>query len=122
MYLHDILEDDKGNTYPQVGVVNGASFKTNKLGRFGYITMTASQGGMLAEEGDQLRAHEFHYWDSENPGVAFSAAKPQSTRTWKCGMSTPTMYAGYPHLYLPGNPKAAERFVEACIAYGGDVL
>ena len=37
-------------------------------------------------------------------------------------MSTPTMYAGYPHLYLPGNPKAAERFVEACIAYGGDVL
>ena len=122
MYLHDILEDDKGNTYPQVGVVNGASFKTNKLGRFGYITMTASQGGMLAEEGDQLRAHEFHYWDSENPGVAFSAAKPQSTRTWKCGMSTPTMYAGYPHLYLPGNPKAAERFVEACIAYGGDEL
>lgn len=122
MYLHDALEDNQGNTYLQVGVVNGASFKTGKLGRFGYITMTAHHSGLLADEGDQLRAHEFHYWDSENPGTAFSAAKPQSMRTWKCGMSMPTMYAGYPHLYLPGSPKAAERFVEACIAYGGDEI
>ena len=122
MYLHDVLEDEQGNAYSQVGAVKGASFKTDKLGRFGYITMTAAQGGLLADEGDQLRAHEFHYWDSENPGTAFTAVKPQSTRTWKCGMSTPTMYAGYPHLYLPGSPKAAERFVEACASYAGDEL
>ena len=122
MYLHDVLEDEQGNAYSQVGAVKGASFKTDKLGRFGYITMTAAQGGLLADEGDQLRAHEFHYWDSENPGTAFVAVKPQSTRTWKCGMSTPTMYAGYPHLYLPGSPKAAERFVEACASYAGDGL
>ncbi len=118
MYLHDVLEDNDGNTYSQVGVVDGASFKTDKLGRFGYITLTASYGGLLVEEGDKLRAHEFHYWDSENPGAAFIAEKPQSGRTWKCGISTPTLYAGYPHLYLPSCQKAAQRFVEACVAYG----
>ncbi len=117
MYLHDVLEDNDGNTYSQVGVVDGASFKTDKLGRFGYITLTASYGGLLVEEGDMLRAHEFHYWDSENPGAAFTAEKPQSGRTWKCGISTPTLYAGYPHLYLPSCPKAAKRFIEACVAY-----
>ena len=117
MYLHELLEDDQGGAYSQVGVVQGASFKTDKLGRFGYITLTAAHDGMLAEEGDQLRAHEFHYWDSETPGTDFTAVKPQSSRSWKCGMSTPTMYAGYPHLYLAGHPKAAQRFVEACTRY-----
>ncbi len=117
MYLHDELEDYQGDSYPQVGVVNGASFKTDKLGRFGYITLTADCNGLLVDEGGQLRAHEFHYWDSENPGNAFTAEKPQSSRSWRCGLSTPTMYAGYPHLFLPACPKAAQRFVEACAAY-----
>lgn len=117
MYLHETLEDDARTAYPQVGVVEGASFKTDKLGRFGYVTLTAAHDGLLAEAGDQLRAHEFHYWDSDNPGDAFTAEKPQSARSWNCGFSTPTMYAGYPHLYLPASPKAARRFVDACAAF-----
>lgn len=117
MYLHEALEDREGSSFEQVGVVSGTSFKTNKLGRFGYITITAAHEGLLASEGDQLRAHEFHYWDSQNPGDAFTAEKPQSNRSWTCGFSTPTLYAGYPHLYLPGSPQAAARFVEACARY-----
>lgn len=117
MYLHETLEDDRGGVYDQVGVVKGASFNTGKLGRFGYITLTAACDGLLAQQGDQLRAHEFHYWDSDTPGNAFVAEKPQSTRSWECGFSTPTMFAGYPHLYLPASPQAARRFVDACAAY-----
>ena len=119
MYLHEVLEDDKGDKFPQVGAIPGESYKTPKLGRFGYITLTAQRDGLLADEGDQLPAHEFHYWDSESPGDAFTAVKPQSERSWNCGIATPTMYAGYPHLYLPGSPKAAQRFVRACAAYQG---
>ncbi|MBO4365090.1 MAG: cobyrinate a,c-diamide synthase [Eggerthellaceae bacterium] len=117
MYLHQQMEDPNGITYPQVGIVEGTSFRTPRLGRFGYVTLTAQQDGLLAETGDTLQAHEFHYWDSTNAGQAFLAEKPQSTRNWQCGMHTATMYAGYPHLYLPGNPQAAQRFVEACIDY-----
>ena len=115
MYLHDLMEDETGEAFEQVGIVHGTSYKTSKLGRFGYITITAAHDGMLARAGDALPAHEFHYWDSENAGDAFTAEKPQSTRSWTCAFSTETMYAGYPHLYLPGSPAAAARFVEACV-------
>ena len=117
MYLHDTLEDEGGKPFGQVGVIEGASVKTPKLGRFGYVTLTAERDGLLAAVGEQLCAHEFHYWDSENPGCAFLAEKPQSSRSWTCGFSTPTMYAGYPHLYLPGSQRAAARFVEACASF-----
>ena len=122
MYLHETLEDSDGGPYEQVGAIGGAPFKTPKLGRFGYVTLTAHGDGLLASEGARLRAHEFHYWDSKNPGDAFVAEKPQSTRSWSCGFSTPTLYAGYPHLYLPGSPAAAVRFVEACAAYDAKIV
>lgn len=118
MYLHEMMEDGSSTAYPQVGVVPGTSYRTGKLGRFGYLTLTAKVDGLLAAAGDRLPAHEFHYWDSDEPGDAFMAVKPQSTRSWTCGLSTPTMYAGYPHLYLPGSPVAAVRFVRACAAFG----
>ncbi len=114
MYLHEQLEGDDGTTLPQVGAISGTSYKTPKLGRFGYIDITAQYDGLLADAGESLPAHEFHYWDSDNPGSAFSAKKPQSNRSWECAFSTPSLYAGYPHLYLPGRPAAARRFVEAC--------
>ena len=114
MYLHEQLEGDDGTTLPQVGAISGTSYKTPRLGRFGYIDITAQYDGLLADAGESLPAHEFHYWDSDNPGSAFSAKKPQSNRSWECAFSTPSLYAGYPHLYLPGRPAAARRFVEAC--------
>ena len=114
MYLHESMEDADGAVWPMVGIVSGQVFRTPRLGRFGYVTLTAKHDGLLAEAGDTLQAHEFHYWDSTNPGDAFSAQKPQSTRGWECCISTDTLHAGYPHLYFPGNPKAAQRFVEAC--------
>lgn len=120
MYLHAALEGDDGAMREQVGIIAGSSFRTPRLSRFGYIDLVAQREGLLASEGDSLRAHEFHYWDSENPGDAFKAVKPQSTRTWQCGFSTPSMYAGYPHLYLPGKPEAAVRFVRACAGFAAE--
>lgn len=119
LYLHEMLEGDDGVSHPQVGIVEAAAFRTNKLGRFGYIEMTAREEGLIAHEGGHLRAHEFHYWESEQPGAAFVAQKPQSPRTWECSVTAPSLYAGFPHLYLPATPDAARRFVVACEAYAG---
>ena len=118
MYLHSELEDANGVPWAMVGVVPGRAFKTDHLQRFGYVTLTAHRDGLLAGVGESLPAHEFHYWDSDNPGDAFHAQKPQSSRGWDCVVSTPTLYAGFPHLYLAGSPDVAKRFVEACAAYG----
>ena len=114
LYLHEQLEGDDGIAYPQVGVLSGRAFRTQRLGRFGYVTLTAERDGLLAAAGDALRAHEFHYWDVDDPGDAFVAEKPQSKRSWSCCISTSTLHAGFPHLYLPAHPKAASRFVDAC--------
>lgn len=114
MYLHETLEDADGVSWPMVGAVSGASFGLGRLGRFGYVTLTARRDSLLADVGESLPAHEFHYWDSEQPGDAFFAQKPQSPRGWDCVVASPTLYAGYPHLYLAACPEAAKRFVDAC--------
>lgn len=117
LYLHRELEDAEGVAWPMADVLSARAYRAERMGRFGYVTLTARCDGLLAREGESLRAHEFHYWESTNPGSAFRAQKPQSTREWECVVSTPTLYAGFPHLYLAGSPTAAKRFVDACAAY-----
>ena len=118
LYLHESLEDEQGVPHPMVGVIHQPAVKTGKLQRFGYITMTAQQGGLLGEAGTKLPAHEFHYWESGNPGDAFYGQKPSSNRGWPCAYHTPTLYAGFPHFHLWGNVNAARHFVQAAAQYG----
>ena len=120
MYLHEQLEGSDGVRYPQVGAIAGASFKTPRLSRFGYVELKAQRAGLLCDCGGKLRGHEFHYWDSDEPGDAFIAEKPDSSRSWPCCVHTPSLYAGYPHLCLHGNEEAACRFVEACALFEGE--
>jgi len=118
LYLHETLEDVSGDAWPMVGALAGAAVKGERLGRFGYVTLTARHDGLLAREGESLPAHEFHYWQTSRNDDAFHARKPQSVRGWDCGVQSATLYAGFPHLYLPGRPQAAERFLAACSAFG----
>ena len=117
MFLHEELEDAEGRFWPMVGVIPGRSFKTPRLSRFGYIDIEAKADNLLCGVGDSLPAHEFHYWDSDAPGDAFRAQKPQSPRGWECAHATSTLYAGYPHLCLHACPSSLERFVRACAQY-----
>lgn len=114
MYLHETLEGADGELYRMAGVIPGRCFRTERLGRFGYITLKALEGGLLCPEGSEQKAHEFHYWDSEHCGESFLAVKPDGSRSWKCGIMTDDMYAGFPHLFYYDSPKAAMRFVHAC--------
>ena len=114
MYLHETLEGADGELYRMAGVIPGRCFRTERLGRFGYITLKALEGGLLCPEGSELKAHEFHYWDSEHCGESFLAVKPDGSRSWKCGIMTDDMYAGFPHLFYYDSPKAAMRFIHAC--------
>ena len=98
------------------GVLGHESRNTGKLVRFGYITLTAQAGGLLGPAGTTLPAHEFHYYDSTENGSAFTAVKP-SGRSWDCGIHTASLYAGYPHLFLPASLPAAEAFCRKCLAY-----
>ncbi len=99
---------------PMVGVIDTACRNTEKLGRFGYVTLTAQTESLLFAPGEQIPAHEFHYWDAADPGAALAAQKPNG-RQWRCAHVSETLYAGYPHMYLASAPQAAARFVRKCL-------
>lgn len=117
MYLHRSMEADDGNTYDMVGAVDAHCYKTPRLSRFGYITITAKHAGLLGEEGFSMPAHEFHYWDSEAAGTDFAAVKPLATRKWDCAIMTDTLYAGFPHFHFYACPTALEKFLLSCESY-----
>ena len=112
MYLQEYIRDESGTEFPMVGFLEGKSYPTGSLKRFGYVTLTG--GRIFGKEAGDIPAHEFHYYDSEVCGEAFLAEKPMSNRSWKCMISTDTVLAGYPHIHYYGNEKIPENFLEQC--------
>lgn len=112
MYLQERLETADGKSWSMVGALKGGSASAGALRRFGYVTL--SGGKVFGKEAGELNAHEFHYYDSEICGEAFTARKPLSKRSWKCMVSTETLFAGYPHFHYGGVPRIAEYYLEAC--------
>ena len=106
MYLHDSIEN-----VPMVGFIKGNCIKTDKLQRFGYIEITALEDNLLCKKDDSIRVHEFHYYDSENCGEAFMAKKASNGLEYLCCHGSDSLYAGFPHIYLPANPDFAKSFV-----------
>ena len=106
LYLHETLEGADGRSCPMAGIIKAAAYRTEKLSRFGYISLYDRQGNQVA------RAHEFHYWDSTLPGTDLKAVKPLSARTWDCMYVTRQLIAGFPHLYYGSNPRWIREFLE----------
>ena len=115
LYLHETLEDPDGRKWPMCGIIPADAFHNHRLTRFGYITL---QGGQFfGKDTGPVRAHEFHHYESADPGDSFCAVKPDGKRRWNCIHSTEHLYAGFPHLYFPANPAAADAFVAAAVRY-----
>lgn len=113
LYLGQSLEDAAGCAHPMCGVLPGEGFKTGRLRRFGYQTITAPADSLLFRAGEQIPAHEFHYWDSTQNGTDLIASKADG-RSWNCGYVSPHLYAAFPHLHFGGALPLSERFVKAC--------
>lgn len=101
LYLHESLEGEDGIFYPMCGVMLGNGFRKGRLGRFGYISLERNN----CDNSEQIRGHEFHYWESTNPGTDFRAKKPAGGRQWDCMTASDTILAGFPHLYYLSNPQ-----------------
>ena len=117
MYLQQSLVDDQGREHRLVGALPGVSRKGDKRARFGYITVTASRDNLLCAAGESVAAHEFHEWDSDNPGGYFTAQKPADARNWTCALAGETHYAGFPQMYYYNNPDFLRRFIKKAAEY-----
>lgn len=117
LYLQDAIRDRDGKAFATAGALPGEGFYAERLTRFGYVNLMAGRDNMLCRAGEQIRAHEFHYWDSDRPGGDCTAQKPYGGGSWPCVTAGPSLFAGFPHLYFWSNPEFAWNYVAAALAW-----
>lgn len=111
LYLHESITTQSGETYPLVGVIRAQCSYKNKLVRFGYIELEEKESNFLPE-GEHIRAHEFHYFDSTDNGEDCVATKPVTGRTYPCVIDHDNVWLGFAHLYYPSNPGFVSSFIK----------
>jgi cobyrinic acid a,c-diamide synthase len=117
MYLMDSFTDKQGKLFSLVGALEGNSYITESLKRFGYITLISQNNNLMCNAGESINGHEFHYSDSNHTGDAFLAVKPESNKSWNAVIADATRFMGYPHINFMGNIKFAENFVAKSTEY-----
>ena len=119
LYLLEELEAEDGRIWPMTGVLKGKGYKKGKNSRFGYIGVEAEKDSLYLNPGEQIRGHEFHYWDCEvlEEEWVMRAKKPVGNRSWPCIRIKNQVMAGFPHLFYPSCPAFAVRFAKACVRY-----
>ncbi len=116
LYLLEELEGSDKISYPMCGVLPGKGYRKGKNGRFGYLFLEPIEDTPYLKQGEQVRGHEFHYWDCQVPEEAYQclAKKPSGDRSWHCMQTKKRVMAGFPHLYYPSCPQFVSRFGDAC--------
>ena len=104
MYLLDEIIGTDNIAYKMCGVIDGEAYNTGKLSRFGYIDLKLP-------DGKSIKAHEFHYYDSDNNGNDCLAKKISGSREWKCVHLGDNHLWGFPHLYYPSCEELIDEFV-----------
>lgn len=116
MYLHAAITDKEGISHTMAGVLPTTCSYTGKLVRFGYIELLEKQSYFLPE-GERIKGHEFHYYDSTKNGTDVTAIKPVTGKEYPCIIADENRWLGFPHLYYPSNPAFARAFVEKAEKY-----
>ena len=101
MYLQKSIDG-----HEMVGFIDSESENKGKLVRFGYITLTNA-------DGEKIKAHEFHYYDSTDNGAEYTAEK-RSGKQWKTTHKKCRCICGYPHIFYPANEGVTDKFLRLC--------
>lgn len=107
LYLHRTLEGSDGKHWEMAGVYPFDAYRTNRLRRFGYVRL-------LTPSGQEIHGHEFHYWESEDPGTDWEAVKPTGNRSWRCIHEKGAQIGGFPHLYYASCPEFLRGWLDVC--------
>lgn len=116
LYLHRQLEAKDGTVHPMVGIIEGSGYRTDRLSRFGYLSLIAKREDACLTA--PIKGHEFHYWDSTDCGTDWEASKPAGGRSYECMHSRGYQIFGFAHLYYPSNPEFIRLWLEGCRSYG----
>ncbi|KMK10662.1 cobyrinate a,c-diamide synthase [Pluralibacter gergoviae] len=117
MYLGTTLEDLSGAVHTMAGLIPGHSRMGKRLTRFGYCEALALQSTLLADAGETLRGHEFHYSDffPDEPAVlaCHKTRDGAIDRTWRGGWQVGNTFASYLHVHFAQRPMMLNRWLRA---------
>ncbi|MGN0346046.1 MAG: cobyrinate a,c-diamide synthase [Lachnospiraceae bacterium] len=116
MYLHDALIDKDGISHAMAGVIPATCHYKGKLVRFGYVEIREKKS-LFLPEGQFIKGHEFHYFDSTDNGDCCISTKPATGKEYSCVMTGENYWLGFPHLYYPSNPFFTESFIKKAEQY-----
>ena len=106
MYLGRTLKDQADKEYTFCNVLPVDFHMTERLSRFGYITLTAQREGILGGPGMAIRPMNFYYSGRDNGDVL--AVRPNG-RSWSAIHMTDTLFAGYPQYTILCQPQVAAQ-------------
>ncbi|WP_437888810.1 cobyrinate a,c-diamide synthase [Phytobacter sp. V91] len=122
MYLGTRLRDLEGNVHSLANVIPGDSQMGKRLTRFGYCEATACQPTLLADEGETLRGHEFHYSDfTPKQAAVMDCQKSRDGKIlsqWQGGWQVGNTYASYLHIHFAQRPEMLHRWISAARSAG----
>lgn len=120
MYLTRTIMDFAGRGWAGVGIIPAEVKMSRQLQALGYVEATAGCDSIIAEPGDKLRGHEFHYSTLsglDNCQAPFSLKGGKGEDFRPDGYVEENLLASYVHLHMRSNPGAASRFLAACRLY-----
>ena len=126
MYLTRSLIDKDGVEHKMAGVLSFSVAMTNKLVRFGYVTVEFTRDCILGAAGTSIRGHSFHHSRilPARPGSAPASSVSYLVRYSLSGQqeeegfseSGTNVLASYIHLHFRANTGVAQNFVAAALA------
>jgi len=127
IYLARQLSTADGQSHPLAGVLPFSFEMTNRLVRFGYVTVELTRDCLLGGAGTVMRGHSFHYSKRVEPscgdGLAQSDSQDSVETNYRVryslsgreedeGYRVGNVLAGYVHLHFRCAPGLAQHFVE----------
>jgi cobyrinic acid a,c-diamide synthase len=123
MYLNKKFTNDANEVFPFVGIFEGEATMTNKLQNFGYLELQGLTDTVLFNQGERIKAHEFHksivLRTDDDFCIQGEKVKNGQKIEWHCGRKYKNVFGMYPHVYFPANEKFAGNFVKHCREYAG---
>ena len=125
LYLGSELMDPVGESFQMVGVLPFSGKKQDRLGKFGYVEVTAEWPVNHSLLSNKARAHEFHYYETyegENlkAGEFFKIQKADGSNEWKAGYQIGRGFGGFPHFYYNSNKELFYEIFDSMAQQRGD--
>ena len=113
LYLLESIKDPDGNEYEMAKVLTGTSQMRDKLSHFGYVILSKNGENPYLKEDEEIRGHEFHYYEATEEGDTCLVKKPSGKRSWMGYRRHKNVFAGFAHLYYPSCLPFIKRFIDA---------